>query len=73
MQISRLHWTSKATISNIIGAGFGSLSKLKNANLEKLSEDFYRYGKSIGKNLKFGNEIENLHRIAKLFPVLVEE
>lgn len=71
--LSRLPWTSKATISNIIGAGFGSLSKLKNANLEKLSEDFYRYGKSIGKNLKLGNEIENLHRIAKLFPVVVEE
>lgn len=69
---SRLPWASKATISNIIGAGYGSLSKLANANPEQLSRDFYNYGISIGKNLKFGNEIDNSYRIAKMMPVVLE-
>ena len=70
---SRLPWASKATISNIIGAGYGSLAQLANANPQKLYADFLAYGKSIGKNLKLGNEIENNHRIARIIPVLVEE
>jgi hypothetical protein len=70
--LSRLPWASKATISNIIGAGYGSLAKLADAEPEKLYEDFYRYGKSIGKNLKLGNEIESSYRIARLVPRLVE-
>jgi hypothetical protein len=70
---SRLPWASKATISNIVGAGYGSLAQLANANPDKLYEDFFAYGKSIGKNLKFGNEIENSYRIAKIVPALVEE
>ncbi len=70
---SRLPWASKATISNIIGAGYGSIEKLVNANPEWLYADFFAYGKSIGKNLKLGNEIENSYRIAKIVPVLVEE
>jgi Domain of unknown function (DUF4332) len=69
---SRLPWASKATISNIIGAGYGSLSQLVNANPDQLFEDFFRYGKSIGKNLKLGNEIENSYRIAKLVPVILQ-
>ena len=69
---SRLPWASKATISNIIGAGYGSISKLANADPEKLYADFYRYGKSIGKNLKLGNEIENSYRIAKIVPVILQ-
>jgi hypothetical protein len=70
---SRLPWASKATISNIIGAGYGSLAQLANAEPEKLYADFFRYGKSIGKNLKLGNEIENSYRIARIVPKLVEE
>lgn len=70
---SRLPWASKATISNIIGAGYGSLARLRNANPEQLYADFFRYGKSIGKNLKLGNEIENSYRIAQIVPVLVKE
>jgi hypothetical protein len=70
---SRLPWASKATISNIIGAGYGSLELLANANPEHLYADFFRYGKSIGKNLKLGNEIENSHRIAKIIPILVQK
>ncbi len=70
---SRMPWASKATLSNIIGAGYNSLSQLANANPDKLYEDFFRYGKSIGKNLKFGNEIENSYRIAKIIPVLLED
>lgn len=70
---SRLPWASKATISNIIGAGYGSLSKLANAEPGQLFEDFFRYGKAIGKNLKFGNEIENTYRIARLLPAVVKE
>ena len=62
---SRLPWASKATISNIIGAGYGSLAKLANADPEQLYADFFRYGASIGKNLKLGNEIESSQRIAK--------
>jgi hypothetical protein len=70
---SRLPWASKATISNFIGAGYGSLAKLADADADKLFEDFFRYGKSIGKNLKLGNEIENSYRIAKIVPQLVQE
>ncbi len=70
---SRLPWASKATISNIIGAGYPSLERLANANPEQLYADFFRYGESIGKNLKLGNEIENSHRIAKIVPVLLQK
>lgn len=69
---SRLPWASKATISNIIGAGYGSLKKLANANSEQLYRDFHSYGKSIGKNLKLGNEIDNSYRIARIMPVILE-
>jgi hypothetical protein len=68
---SRMPWASSATVSNIIGAGYGSLQKLAAADLEQLSADFYRYGASIGKNLKFGNEIDNSWRIAKIVPPVV--
>jgi hypothetical protein len=71
--LSRLPWASKATISNIIGAGYGSLAQLANADPEQLYADFFAYGQSIGKNLKLGNEIENIYRIAKIVPALVEE
>jgi hypothetical protein len=70
---SRLPWASKATISNIIGAGYGCMEKLANADPQMLYADFFAYGKSIGKNLKLGNEIENSYRIARIVPVLVEE
>jgi hypothetical protein len=70
---SRLPWASKATISNIIGAGYASMSQLANANPEQLYADFFAYGKRIGKNLKLGNEIENSYRIARIVPKLVEE
>jgi hypothetical protein len=68
---SRLPWSSKATIANIIGAGYGSLAQLANADAEKLYADFFTYGESIGKNLKLGNEIENSYRIARIVPALV--
>ncbi len=70
---SRMPWASKATISNIIGAGYGSLAQLAKADPEMLVADFFRYGKSIGKNLKLGNEIENSYRIAKIIPELLEK
>lgn len=70
---SRLPWASKATISNLIGAGYSSLAQLADADPHKLYADFFTYGKSIGKNLKLGNEVENSHRIARLVPRLVEE
>ena len=70
--LSRLPWASKATVSNIINAGYGSLDRLAGADPEQLNADFYAYGRSIGKNLKFGNEIENSRRIARLVPRLVE-
>jgi hypothetical protein len=65
-------WASKATIANIMGAGCGSLQRLAQADPEQLYVDFFRYGESIGKNLKYGNEIENSHRIAKLVPRVVK-
>jgi hypothetical protein len=71
--LSRMPWASKATISNIVGAGYGSLASLANAEPQKLYEDFFRYGEKIGKNLKLGNEIENSHRIAKIVPVVLHE
>ena len=71
--LSRMPWASKATINNIVGAGYGSISKLANAPTEQLYADFFRYGKSIGKNLKLGNEIENSHRIAKIIPIILKE
>jgi hypothetical protein len=68
---SRLPWASKATISNIIGAGYSSLAKLAAANPQQLIEDFFHYGSMIGKNLKYGNEIGNSYRIAKIIPKAV--
>ena len=68
---SRLPWASKATISNIIGAGYGSIEQLVEANLDQLVADFFRYGQLIGKNLKFGNEIESSYRIAGIMPVVL--
>ena len=68
---SRMPWSSKATISNIMGAGYASLAQLAGANPEQLYADFFGYGKVIGKNLKLGNEIENSYRIAKIVPSLV--
>ena len=70
---SRMPWASKATISNIIGAGYVSMAQLANANPEQLYADFFRYGKTIGKNLKLGNEIENSYRIAKIIPILLQK
>ena len=70
--LSRLPWASKATISNILGAGYKSLHQLANADPERLYRDFYKYGTSIGKNLKLGNEIESSHRIAKIMPLIVK-
>jgi hypothetical protein len=70
---SRLPWASKATISNIIGAGYGSLAKLASADPEQLYADFFAYGKAIGKNLKIGNEIENSCRIASLLPAVLKD
>ncbi len=69
---SRLPWASKATISNIIGAGYGNMARLANADLQQLTDDFYRYGEAIGKNLKIANEIESSHRNANLLPVVVQ-
>jgi hypothetical protein len=69
---SRMPWASKATIANIMGAGCSSLADLVSADPEQLYRDFFSYGKSIGKNLKLGNEIENSHRIARTLPVLVQ-
>jgi len=70
---SRLPWTSKATVSNYIGAGYTSLAQLANTDLEQVSADFYRYGESIGKNFKYGSEIDNAHRVARLVPKVVQE
>ncbi len=70
---SRMPWASKATISNFIGAGYSSVSQLANADPDQLFEDFYRYGQSIGKNLKLGNEIENSFRIARIVPIILQE
>jgi hypothetical protein len=69
---SRMPWASKATIANIMGAGYCSLEQLVSANPEQLFKDFYQYGQSIGKNLKLGNEIENSHRIARIVPSVVK-
>lgn len=71
--LSRLPWASKATIANFIGAGYGSIARLANADPGQLYTAFFNYGKSIGKNLKFGNEIESSYRIAQLVPVLILE
>ncbi len=69
---SRLPWASKATLSNILGAGYGSIAKLANAEPEQLYQDFFQYGAVIEKNLKLGNEIDNSYRIAKIIPMVIE-
>jgi hypothetical protein len=71
--LSRLPWASKATIANLIGAGYGSIARLVNANPDQLYKDFFNYGKAIGKNLKMGNEVESSYRIARLVPELIVE
>jgi hypothetical protein len=71
--LSRMPWASKATISNIVGAGYGSIANLANADPDKLYQDFFDYGQVIGKNLKLGNEIENSYRIARIVPVIVQQ
>lgn len=68
---SRMPWASKATISNIICAGYRSLAELAQADFEKLLQDFRIYGASIGKNLKLGNEIESSYRIARIIPLVL--
>jgi hypothetical protein len=70
---SRMPWANKATISNIIGAGYSSLQQLAQTDTAQLREDFLRYGKAIGKNLQLGNEIENSQRFARLIPSLVKD
>jgi hypothetical protein len=70
---SRMPWASKATISNFIGAGYRSLAELANADREDLYADFFRYGASIGKNLKLGNEIDSSYRIAQIVPAILKE
>jgi hypothetical protein len=70
---SRMPWASKATISNIVGAGYGSMQRLAQADTDQLREDYFRYGKVIGKNLQLGNEIENSQRFARLIPPLVQD
>lgn len=70
---SRMPWASKATIANIMGAGCASLAEFAEAEAEELYARFYAYGKSIGKNLKLGNEIENSHRIAKIVPRVLRQ
>ena len=69
--LSRMPWASKATISNIIGAGYENVSRLASADPEQVYQDYFRYGASIKKNLKLGNEIDNSCRIAKLMPVVL--
>lgn len=70
---SRMPWASAATISNILGAGYASIASLAGADLTVVSANFFRYGQSIGKNLKFGNEIESNHRIAQIVPVVLRD
>jgi hypothetical protein len=70
---SRMPWASKATISNFIGAGYRSLAELADADREDLYADFFRYGASIGKNLKLGNEIDSSYRIAQIVPAILKE
>ena len=70
---SRMPWASRATISNIIGAGYGILAALAAADPTQLYADFFRYGASIGNHLKFGNEIDNSYRIARIIPVVLKE
>jgi hypothetical protein len=43
------------------------------ANPEKLMADFLTYGRSTGKNLKLGNEIESSYRITKIIPQIALE
>lgn len=69
---SRLPWTSAATISNYIGAGFATVAQLADADPDQAAARYLCYGVSIGKNLKLGNEIENGHRIARIIPRVVE-
>lgn len=69
---SRLPWASKATIANIIGAGVSTMAQLTSADPQQLYPAFFNYGKSIGKNLKLGNEIESSYRIAQIVPPLVQ-
>jgi hypothetical protein len=70
---SRMAWASKATISNFFGAGYQSLAQFAAADLDQVCENFFRYGQSIGKDLRLGNDIVNSHRAAQLLPkVLVE-
>lgn len=70
--LSRLPWASKATISNIVGAGYGSLERLAGAEPEQLIEDYFAYGRSIGKDLRLGNEIDNSQRIARILPAVLQ-
>jgi hypothetical protein len=69
---SRLPWASKATVSNLMGSGYGSIAQLANGHLEQVVADYMRYGQSIDKNLKLGNEVENSYRIARIVPHLVQ-
>lgn len=71
--LSRMPWSSRATIGTIVGAGYGSVARLAGGDLEHMRADFERYGQAVGKNIKRAIELENNHRMAKIVPALVQE
>lgn len=52
--LSRLPWSSKATISNICGAGYGSIASLAGADHQKVFADYMDHGEKIGKKPQAG-------------------
>jgi hypothetical protein len=69
---TRMPYFHGKTINNFFGAGYSTLELLANADLAKLSADMLRYGQSIGKNLKFGMEVDSGGIIARVLPKVVE-
>jgi len=69
---TRMPYFHGKTINNFFGAGYSTLELLANAEPQKLLTDMMSYGRSIGKNLKLGMEVDSGRIIARVLPKIVE-
>lgn len=69
---TRMPYFHGKTINNFFGAGYSTLELLAKAEPQTLSGDMLSYGRSIGKNLELGMEVDSGRIIARVLPKIVE-
>lgn len=70
--LRRLPYHSRKTISHLMGAGAGSLAALAAMDPDAFVGAVLDYGRSIGKDLRFGVEPASSALIARVLPPMVE-